>query len=500
MLVVGGGPAGLEAARVAAAAGHRVRLAERGARLGGTLRAAAVGTSRLRMARLADWLEAECRRLGVTLETGTTVTAADLDAARAGGTEVILATGSRAGAAVGPRAPRSTRSPRCRGGSLPDGPVVVHDPVGGPVGVAVAEWLAAAGRAVAIVSPDQVIGRLLSLTGDLADANVRLQRAGVTREPRSLLRAAGGGTALLEDVWTGEQRRTGCAVLIDCGHRLPAEELYQLRPGTVRAGDCVAPRSVYEAVLEGRRAAQALGADRPPSWPGHRPAGASRPDSAPPRNRPGPARRRPAARGHAHGCGPGDRRVRSDCSGREEEKGPATWQESSKARSPSSPAQRAARAARNVRPGPQEGRGSMTGRVAGKVAFITGAARGQGRSHAIRLAEEGADIIAVDICARSAPCRYPMATPEDLAETVKAVEALDRRIVASQADVRDRAALKAALDDGRGRARPAGHRLRQRRHLHGADLGRGDAGGLAGHARHQPDRRAGTRGGRARRT
>ena len=90
----------------------------------------------------------------------------------------------------------------------------------------------------------------------------------------------------------------------------------------------------------------------------------------------------------------------------------------------------------------------MTGRVAGKVAFITGAARGQGRSHAIRLAEEGADIIAVDICAQIGTVPYPMATPEDLAETVKAVEALDRRIVASQADVRDPAALKAALDDG----------------------------------------------------
>ena len=90
----------------------------------------------------------------------------------------------------------------------------------------------------------------------------------------------------------------------------------------------------------------------------------------------------------------------------------------------------------------------MTGRVAGKVAFITGAARGQGRSHAIRLAEEGADIIAVDICAQIGTVPYPMATPEDLAETVKAVEALDRRIVASQADIRDPAGLKAALDEG----------------------------------------------------
>jgi (+)-trans-carveol dehydrogenase len=72
----------------------------------------------------------------------------------------------------------------------------------------------------------------------------------------------------------------------------------------------------------------------------------------------------------------------------------------------------------------------MSGRVGEKVAFITGAARGQGRSHATRLAEEGADIIAVDICAQVDSVPYPMATPADLEQTVKEVEALDRRIVA----------------------------------------------------------------------
>jgi SDR family mycofactocin-dependent oxidoreductase len=90
----------------------------------------------------------------------------------------------------------------------------------------------------------------------------------------------------------------------------------------------------------------------------------------------------------------------------------------------------------------------MPGRVAGKVAFITGAARGQGRSHAVRLAEEGADIIAVDVCHDYPTVGYPLATPADLAETVRAVEALDRRIVATQADVRDPVALKTAVDDG----------------------------------------------------
>jgi SDR family mycofactocin-dependent oxidoreductase len=90
----------------------------------------------------------------------------------------------------------------------------------------------------------------------------------------------------------------------------------------------------------------------------------------------------------------------------------------------------------------------MAGRVEGKVAFITGAARGQGRSHAIRLAEEGADIIAVDLEDQVDSVPYPMATPDDMAQTVKEVEALDRRIVATRADVRDYGALKKALDDG----------------------------------------------------
>jgi (+)-trans-carveol dehydrogenase len=90
----------------------------------------------------------------------------------------------------------------------------------------------------------------------------------------------------------------------------------------------------------------------------------------------------------------------------------------------------------------------MAGRVEGKVAFVTGAARGQGRSHAVRLAAEGADIIAVDICAQVGSVPYAMATPEDLAQTVKEVEALDRRMVATRADVRDFGAVQAALDDG----------------------------------------------------
>jgi (+)-trans-carveol dehydrogenase len=88
------------------------------------------------------------------------------------------------------------------------------------------------------------------------------------------------------------------------------------------------------------------------------------------------------------------------------------------------------------------------GRVAGKVAFITGAARGQGREHAIRLAEEGADIIAVDVCGDIDGAPYPLATEADLDETAALVGKLDRRIVTARADVRDLESLRTALQQG----------------------------------------------------
>src|SRR5258707_15533536 len=91
----------------------------------------------------------------------------------------------------------------------------------------------------------------------------------------------------------------------------------------------------------------------------------------------------------------------------------------------------------------------MTGRLSGKVAFITGAARGQGRAHAVKMASEGADIIAVDIAGKLPECvPYNPATPEDLAETVRLVEATGRRIVPAVVDVREHEGLKDAVADG----------------------------------------------------
>jgi 2,4-dienoyl-CoA reductase (NADPH2) len=139
-----------------------------------------------------------------------------------------------------------------------DGEVAVWDPIGGPIGVSVAETLAASGRAVRLVTSDMIAGNELSRTGDLAPANVRLQAAGVGIERRSIVRSVSARGVTVEDRFTGATRVID-ASLIDAGHRLPDDALWT-STGSVhlRAGDCVAPRTIHEAILEGRRAALAI--------------------------------------------------------------------------------------------------------------------------------------------------------------------------------------------------------------------------------------------------
>lgn len=259
VLVVGGGVAGLEAARVAALLGHRVVVAERDDQLGGMVRTAARGAGRHRLELAADWLEAEVRRLGVGVRLGEEVAA---DEVSAFGGRALLCTGSRPGRRtyrVDAGAVVRTAAEALDGAELPAGPLVVWDPIGGPIAISVAERLRAEGRDVSLATPDLIAGNELGRSGDLAPANVRLQRAGVAIERRLLLRAVTPGAAHLEHRFSGEPRALPAAAVVDAGHRLPDDRLWRATGEALpRAGDAVAPRTIYEAILEGRRWALSL--------------------------------------------------------------------------------------------------------------------------------------------------------------------------------------------------------------------------------------------------
>ncbi|MEX1105634.1 MAG: mycofactocin system FadH/OYE family oxidoreductase 1 [Ilumatobacteraceae bacterium] len=240
--VVGGGVAGLEAARVAAVRGHRVTVVEREPQLGGVAAVAGPGKP------FVDWLIAEVERLGVHVRLGATADAA--------GPHTIEATGARPGVreyVVDDGAVVVDVLDVRRGTvSLPDGPIALFDPIGGPIAVALAEEL---GERATLITQDQIAGNELSRTGDLAPANTRLAQRGVTVAKRSLLRTVRPGEVELQDRFSGEMRTVPAAALVDCGFRLPLDPL----PGAgVRIGDCVAPRTILESVLEARRAARTL--------------------------------------------------------------------------------------------------------------------------------------------------------------------------------------------------------------------------------------------------
>jgi mycofactocin system FadH/OYE family oxidoreductase 1 len=241
VVVVGGGVAGLEAARVAAIRGYRVVVVEQAQRAGGMAAIAGPGAA------LAAWLEAECRRLGVEITLGTT--------SAPQGDVTIQCTGSRPG-----RREYDIEEPSMifdiadvrRGAALPNGSIALFDPIGGPIAVALADEL---GERAIVITQDHIAGNELSRTGDLAPANVRLAQRGTTIERRALLRSVRSGEVEVEDRFTGARRTIACAALVDCGFRLPTEPIAR---ADLQAGDCIAPRTIYEAVLEGRRAALAI--------------------------------------------------------------------------------------------------------------------------------------------------------------------------------------------------------------------------------------------------
>lgn len=250
--VVGGGPAGMEAAAVAAVRGHRVRLLEASDRCGGSLTSASRLPGRERFALFVQWQQRRLEELGVEVET-----AARCPGDQPGGdqpAEYIFCVGGvskppsfevEEGAKI--LSPAEASSAEIEGDRA-----VVWDPVGAWEGVGAAEILARR-LEVTMVTPDPVIGRDLARTGDLAPANTRLQSAGVSLIKGARVVRAGPGEVEIAYLYSRRTEILAAAVLVDADHRLPAP-VPGARKGALRAGDCVAPRTAAEAVLEGRRA------------------------------------------------------------------------------------------------------------------------------------------------------------------------------------------------------------------------------------------------------
>jgi 2,4-dienoyl-CoA reductase (NADPH2) len=242
--VIGAGPAGLEAARIAQLRGHRVQLFERSDALGGVARVAGPHGE------LIEWYRREHERLGTTIRTGVLNLDRDADAVW------VQCTGGQPGrrdySVADDSVPVFDVLDVLRDAELPEGIIVLLDLIGGPIAVSLAEQL---GDRAVLVTQDNIAGNELSRTGDLAPANSRLAQQAVTVERRSIVRGITARGAVLEDRFNGERRTIACAAVVDCGFRLPTDPIDGV---ALRAGDAVAPRTVHEAVLEARRVAHSI--------------------------------------------------------------------------------------------------------------------------------------------------------------------------------------------------------------------------------------------------
>jgi mycofactocin system FadH/OYE family oxidoreductase 2 len=261
VLVVGGGPAGMEAARMAALRGHRVTLWEKGERLGGQVAVAALAPSRSGLAKIAGWLEGQVRKLGVEICLGTEAT---VDATVAFGADVvILATGGRPYRPDLPGFddPRIVTAADVLLGSGTVGRrVVVLDEDGGEAAPSVADALAASGgsptgREVEIATPLRVVGETLGDTG-FPVMLTRLYGAGVRLTPDVRPVAFEDGRLTLRNVYSGrEETREGIDTVVLAVGLRAVDDLYRALKGRVAAlhliGDAMAPRGIHHAILEG---------------------------------------------------------------------------------------------------------------------------------------------------------------------------------------------------------------------------------------------------------
>ena len=262
--VVGGGPAGLEAARVAALRGHRVTLHEQAEHLGGQLRTWTRLASRRELRRIVDWQQRQLERLQVRIRLGHRVqSAADLDRAEV----VVLAAGARPGPASVEGAAEHgvnvcTAHDVLDADPVPMAPSLVWDRAGGGGAVAAAEHLAEAGCRVVLVTPSMAVADDVDLTNRVPLYR-RLYEHGVTMLPNSDVARVGASGVVVTNVYTGRETTTpGIERLVVCDAAEARDEVADaLREEGLRvltAGDCVSPREVDVAMAEGALAARAI--------------------------------------------------------------------------------------------------------------------------------------------------------------------------------------------------------------------------------------------------
>lgn len=270
VLVVGAGPAGLEAARAAAERGHRVEIAEAGPRIGGQFRLAGLQPRRAQILDLLDWYERQFANLGVTLRLNTVLEADDIAAHPA--ETVILATGSLPDPSARQRwmpqepslpgldaavwSPEEVLRREARLGDT----VIVYDEGGNWRGAGTAWWLADQGRQVILVTPDPMVGKELTRTA--ADGPMRraLARLGVIFRTEHCIARWHGNGATLRNLLTGDEDTVAASALVMATTNIAFDPFPETLPGKTlhRIGDCAAPRLAAYAFHEGRKLALAL--------------------------------------------------------------------------------------------------------------------------------------------------------------------------------------------------------------------------------------------------
>ncbi len=266
VVVVGGGPAGLQAAVTAAERGHRVTLLERQARLGGQIPAAASVPSRAELLDITRNLVAAAGRLGVDVRTGVDADAATVEALAPD--VVVVATGARPSRpwwAGGLERVVDVRDV-LEGRADPSGRVVVVDELGFHQATSVAELLADRGCAVEVVTNGMVVGQDLGITLDLETWNVRAAARGIAQSTDLVAMGAeatdSGLLLRLQHHPTGTDRELECDWVVAAVHQQPEDDLWRQLSGrdvpVHRVGDCLAPRRAHAAVIEGHRVAVGL--------------------------------------------------------------------------------------------------------------------------------------------------------------------------------------------------------------------------------------------------